>query len=328
MQTAPRIIAIDALPYGSVNRKVFFQSKNQRRIQVDISRKTKAIGALCLALNLFVPASAQDAPPAPSVPEAPVFGWSRQFTGMLNLNQVYFRNWVKGGTDALAWELNLGGTTALEQEDFRWETNARILYGQTKLADLDSRKSSDEWKLETVYTRKLGTWINPFAAATGWSQFTAGYDYDDDAGTRTQTSDFFDPAYFTQTLGLGFTPFPDFKERLGFALKETFSADYGYADDVETTDKVEDFKLEYGLSSITEYQLTLMENILGTTKLDVFVNFQGIDEIDARWENKITAKVNKNISVNLELELLYDKDLSESTQLRESLAVGITFLSL
>ena len=46
------------------------------------------------------------------------------------------------------------------------------------------------------------------------------------------------------------------------------------------------------------------------------------------WANKITAKVNKLISVNFELEMLYDKDLSEDTQTRESLSVGIAFLSL
>ncbi len=247
---------------------------------------------------------------------------------MLNLNQVYFDNWVKGGSNALVWEVNFGGQAVLEREPYLWESNAKFLYGQTNISDVGIRKAADEWKLETIYTRKLGTWINPFAAAAGWSQFTTGYNYDDEAGTETEISNFFDPAYFTQTLGLGFTPFANFKERLGFALKQTISPEYGYADDVETAGEIETFKIEYGLSSITEYQRSLMENILGATKLDIFVNFKGIDAIDARWENKITAKVNKNISVNLELEILYDKDLDDSYQLRESVAIGITFLSL
>jgi hypothetical protein len=71
-----------------------------------------------------------------------------------------------------------------------------------------------------------------------------------------------------------------------------------------------------------------MDNILGSTKLDVFINFNGLEEIDARWENKIAAKVNKFNSVNFELEMLYDKDLSETTQTRETQANGITFLTL
>jgi hypothetical protein len=286
------------------------------------------LAAAVLGAIAATPVSAQDAAAAPAAPSAPALGWRHQFAGLLNLSQVYFDNWAKGGTDALAWEINLNGGLALEREKFLWENTARIIYGQTKLSDLASRKSSDEWKLETIYTYKLGTLINPFAAAAGWSQFTAGYKYDDDAHTRTLTSEFFDPAYFTQTLGVGITPFPDFKERLGFTMKETFSADHGYADDAETASEIEDSKVEYGLSSVTEYQRALMENILGSTKLDVFVNFKGMDEIDGRWENKITAKVNKIVSVNFELELLYDKDLSEDTQTREGLSVGITFLTL
>lgn len=292
-----------------------------------MSRNTAAVATVLFGLAGLLPvATMAQVSAAPAA--APVFGWRDQFTGMLNLNQSYFDNWAKGGTDALAWDLNLAGVLALEEEAFVWENTAKILYGQTKLADLGSRKSMDEWKLETIYTRKLGSWINPFAAAAGWSQFTAGYKYDDDAGTRTLTSEFFDPAYFTQTLGVGFTPVKDFKERLGFALKETFSAEQGHADDAETRTEIEDASVEYGLSSVTEYQLVLMENILGSTKLDVFVNFEGVKDIDARWENKIAAKVNKIISVNFELEMLYDKALSESYQSRESLAIGITFLSI
>ncbi len=71
-----------------------------------------------------------------------------------------------------------------------------------------------------------------------------------------------------------------------------------------------------------------MDNIQGSTRLDVFVNFKGIDNIDGRWANRITAKVNKLINVNFEYEVLYDTDLSLDTQTREGLAIGISFLSL
>lgn len=274
---------------------------------------------LCLSI---IPASAQA--PADTVQ----FGWNRQASGLLNLSQSYYDNWVKGGSDALTWELNFQGAANLEREGFRFENKGKIAYGQTKIGDKGSRKSSDEWNLESIYTWKLGKWVNPFVSAVERSQFTAGYKYDDEAGTRALTSEFFDPAYFFQTAGAGITPVENLKERLGVTLKETFSADNGYADDVETADEIEDFKIEYGLSSVTEYQITLMENILAATRLEVFVNFKGLEDVDGRWENRIIAKVNKLISVNLELDMLYDIDQSESGQTRESLSVGIAFLSL
>lgn len=282
----------------------------------------------CMVTALLASSLSLRALAAPPPTDSADLGWTHKGSGMLNLNQAYHDNWVKGGTDALTWELNFQGSANLERDGFLWENKAKIVYGRTKLEDRGSRKSSDEWNLESIYTWKLGKWINPFVSAQERSQFTAGYQYDDDAGTRTLTSEFFDPAYFLQTAGVGVEPFKDFKERLGFTLKETFSAEHGYADDAETAGEVEDFKLEYGLSSTTEYQASLMENILATTRLDLFVNFKGLEEVDGRWENKITAKVNKLISVNFELDLLYDKDQSEDRQMRESLSVGIAFLSL
>jgi hypothetical protein len=248
----------------------------------------------------------------------------------MNLSQAYQDNWVKGGTDALSWELIMNASAVLDQQDFLWESRGKANYGRTKIQDMASRKSSDEWSLESIYTRKLGTWVNPFVSGAGQSQFTLGYSYDDKASTPTRAakSDFFDPAYFTQTLGLGITPIKDLTERLGATMKQTVSDAYGYADDKETTAKVETFKQEYGLSSTTEYKFALMQNILASTRLDLFANFKGWDEVDGHWDNRLTATVNKWVNVNFALEYLYDKDLSEDTQMRESLSVGLSFLSL
>jgi hypothetical protein len=265
---------------------------------------------------------------APSVPADSVkFGWKRQFNGMLNLSQAYYDNWAKGGTDALTYELNLSGAALYDQEKYQWETKAKAIYGRTKLGSLASRKSSDELDLESIYTYKLSVMVDPFASLTGQTQFMPGFKYADDA-TRTQISDSFDPTYFTETIGLGVTPFKNFKERLGGSMKQTISSkEFGFADDPKT-DEVESFKQEYGVTSITEYEAELMQNIKATTRLEIFANFKGWDEIDGRWANQITAKVNTLISVNFEYELLYDKDLSESYQTREGLSVGVSFLKL
>jgi hypothetical protein len=265
---------------------------------------------------------------APSVPADSVkFGWKREFNGMLNLSQAYYDNWAKGGTDALSYELNLSGAALYDQEKYQWETKAKAVYGRTKLGSLASRKSSDEMDLESIYTYKLAVMVNPFASLTGQTQVMPGFKYAEDA-TRTQISDSFDPTYFTETLGLGVTPFKGFKERLGGTMKQTLSSkEFKFADDTKT-DGIESFKQEYGVTSITEYEAELMQNIKGTTRLEIFANFKGWDEVDGRWANQITAKVNSLISVNFEYELLYDKDLNESYQTREGLGVGISFLKL
>jgi hypothetical protein len=276
------------------------------------------------ALSAFPAFAQEQAAPADSVK----YGWTHQVSGMLNLAQVYYDNWSKGGTDALSYEVNFGGECLLDQEKYQWQTRSKAAYGRTKSGNLASRKSSDELNFESIYTYKMSVMVNPFASVTAQTQFMPGYDYPGDT-VRVKKSDSFDPTYFTETVGVGVTPFKGLKERLGATMKQTLSSEeIGIADDKETADEIETFKQEYGATSITEYEAQLMENIKGTTRLELFANFKGWDEVDAHWTNQITAKVNTLISVNFEYEMLYDKDLDESYQTREGLSVGISFLKL
>jgi hypothetical protein len=282
------------------------------------------LAASACALGLFAStALAQDVPAADTV-----LGWKNSAAGSLNLSQAYFDNWSKGGTDALTWELRLEGAALEKRERYDWESKGKAVYGQSRLQGLGTRKAVDELMLETIYTYKWTTWLNPFAATRFQSQFAPGYEYNDSLGTRDRISGPFDPSYFTQTLGLGRSWRDAYKVRVGGTLKETFSsAAYGYADD-EDTPEVETFRLEPGASFTAEIRQEVMENILFTSTFDVFANFKGTEETDLRWENALTAKVNRYVSANAALDVLYDRDVSARRQIRQSLAIGISFLTL
>lgn len=296
-------------------------------------RRSVSVLSACVALTAAL-AHAQDAgetsdaaAEAASTP-APEYGWKNSASGTINLNQAYFSNWSKGGTNTRSWEGRLEGVALRQEADWEWETKGKVVYGQSHLDGLGTRKGSDELMFETIYTRKVTEWINPFAAARLQSQFAAGYEYNDSAGTRARVSGPFDPTYVTQTVGLGKSWTDAYTVRLGGTLKETFSAArYGYADDAETVE-IETFRVEPGASLTAEVRRGLMENILLTSTLNVFANFKGMDAIDVNWENQVTAKVNSWVSLNAGLDLLYDKDVSTSRQIRQTLAVGISFLTI
>lgn len=258
----------------------------------------------------------------------PEFGWKPTANGNANLSQAYFDNWTRGGTDALTWEVRLEGGVLEKRPAYDWETRGRGTYGQSRLGELGTRKASDELMFETVYTRKVSEWVNPFAAVRFQSQFAAGYDYDDTLGTSERVSGVFDPAYLTQTLGLEKSWEDAYRVRVGGGLKQTFSAArYGYADDPETA-PIETFRVEPGASINLEARRGIMEDILLTSMLDIFVNFRGVDEVNVRWENQVAAKVNSRISANFGFDLLYDKSLSTRRQIHQSLSVGVSFLSI
>jgi len=55
------------------------------------------------------------------------------------------------------------------------------------------------------------------------------------------------------------------------------------------------------------------------------VNFKGVEEIDGRWENLLTAQVAKYLNVNFGFEVLYDKDMDDSRQIKQNVAIGLNY---
>jgi len=251
----------------------------------------------------------------------PEYGWKNEAVGVLNFTQNQFDNWAKGGENAWSWQMDINAKFVNDQEKYNWATSGKLSYGKTKVGDAGAKKAADEIKLESVYTYKMGSFANPYIAATGMTQFTDGYAYTDTS--KMVISSFMDPGYFTQSLGLGIDVNKNVKTRIGAALKETVTDKFSdsYADG-------ESMRLEYGAESVTDAKLQVSENILYTSKLALFSNLIGLDEIDVDWDNVFSAKVSDYITVSFNFKLFYDKDVSAKRQLKETLAVGISYTLL
>ncbi len=251
----------------------------------------------------------------------PEYGWKNEAIGVLNFTQNQFDNWAKGGENAWSWQMDINAKFVNDQEKFNWTTSGKLSYGKTKVGDADAKKAADEIKLETVYIYKMGIYVNPYVAATGMTQFTDGYAYTDTS--KMVISSFMDPGYFTQSLGVGIDVNKNIKTRLGAALKETVTDKFSdaYANG-------ESMRLEYGAESVTDAKLQVSESILYTSKLALFSNLKGVDEIDVDWDNVFSAKVATYITVSFNFKLFYDKDVSAKRQLKETLAVGLSYTLL
>lgn len=252
--------------------------------------------------------------------EKPAYGWKKEGIANLNFTQNQFDNWSQGGEDSWSWQLDINAKFENDQEKFNWTNSGKVSYGKTKVASAGAKKAADEIKLESVYTYKMSIYVNPYAAVTGQTQFTDGFDYSTDPATKV--SGLMDPVYFTQSAGLGFDVSKNIKTRLGAALKETITKTDVAAELFAQGEKT---RVEYGAESVTEANFKLAENLLYTSKLVLFSNIKGIDEIDVDWDNVFSARVSKYISVSLNIKLLYDKDISPRRQLKQTLAVGLSY---
>lgn len=249
----------------------------------------------------------------------PDYGWKKEAIGILNFTQNQFDNWSQGGENSWSWQMAINAKFVNDQQKYNWATSGKLSYGKAKVGDGDAKKAADEIKLESVYTYKMGVHINPYVAVTGLTQITDGYLYTSDT-TKMVVSSFMDPGYFTQSVGVGFTPNSIIKTRLGAALKETVTDKFSdtYADG-------ESFRTEFGLESVTDISWEMYKNILYTSKLELFSGFSAFNEIDVNWDNMFSSKISDFITVSFNLKLFYDKDVSASRQLKQTLAVGLSY---
>ena len=281
---------------------------------------TTLLTSLLIAVSLPLPVAAEEE-------EAPEYGWKNQVVGSLNMTQAQFDNWSQGGENTLAWQLNVNSSFALDQMRFSWTTTGKLSYGQAKIGDREARKSADEFRIESVYLYKLGDYVNPYVSGLLQTQIMKGYNYE--AEDRFPISNFFDPGYITLSAGVAYEPTSYLITRIGAATKTTITKEYavGLTDDPETT-SIEKTDTEFGALSVTELRKPLAENILLTSKLDLFSNLESLKKVDVRWDTVLSAKVSRFVDVNLNVELLYDSNVSSKRQLKQLLALGLSYTFL
>jgi hypothetical protein len=253
------------------------------------------------------------------------FGLKRQVVAGLNITQNTYDNWAAGGEDALAYAFTVNSKFEKNQSRYIWTITGDFAFGQTKQGNDPIRNAVDKISVEGLYTHKLGTYVNPYVGLGFDTQFAKGYDYS--VTPKEARSNFIDPIYIMGGVGAGFFIKPNLKTRLGLAFKETRADQYAafYSDDPDTPDKIEKSRFETGLESVTDYNVKLGQNLLYETKLSLFSAFEHIDIVDIKWDNKWTAQVAKYVNVNLNVLMYYDEDIVKKTQIKETLAIGLTY---
>ena len=277
----------------------------------------KKVLSLLTILGIFSVAHTQDNDKLP-------IGWSKSIVGVLNLTQTQFDNWSQGGENSLAWQTNVNAEFIKNDSGYTWTNTGKFSYGKIKVGDQDARKSVDEIKIESVYMLKLPVLFKPYVSASAETQSTTGYKYSQDE--TVAISKFLNPAYFYQSLGLGYVIEKRFQSLLGVALKETYAPDYPeiYSDD-PATEKTEKLRFEVGAESSTLLKQKLTETTLVDSELQLFSNLQRFDEIDVQWSTLFSTKVSDYININFNFKLFYDKDISRKRQIKQSLALGLAY---
>lgn len=284
---------------------------------------------LMLLFSLGVVASAQVVIiDTAAVEKDTVKHWSVIGKQSVMINQAAFSNWVGGGANNVGWLAALDYNLTYEKDKDLWENIILLNYGQNDTKGVGVRKTQDVINISTNYGRKFSkSWYLSVGAGL-ISQFSAGYE-DGNNPDAKKISNFMAPGYLNVGMGITYRPNDNINvtlrpsnARWAFVLDKELqlAGNYGLKADGDTS------LLQYGFLGTAYYKVKLMENINVTNTASIFSNYLDHPErLVLAYGMVLNMKVNKFISSNITVDLMYDHNQIQKTQLKQTLGVGFAY---
>lgn len=269
-------------------------------------------------------------------------GWKNFGQVNLLLNQSAFSNWVAGGENSIAGNLNAQYNFYYKKGSWTWDNLLQGSYGLSSTESKGLRKTDDRLEINSILGEK---------AFENWSyslfmnfktQFVNGYHYDLDEDRGFRTSGLFKPAYLTFGPGLLWRKSQNFHFNLApLTSKVTFLSGevFTYTDldgdgkkeavssnVIETygVDPGKSYRYELGFYAAGYYKASLMENITMENILSLYSNYlENPKNVDLDYTMNLIFKINKYLSTNLSVQTIYDDDAFSGFQIREVFGLGI-----
>lgn len=254
--------------------------------------------------------------------------WSVQGQNTLMLNQAAFSNWVGGGANNVGW---LAGTNynLTYKKDKNLLENVIILgYGQNDTQGLGNRKTQDIINLSSNYGYEIGKNWYASAGAGLLTQFTKGF-ADGNNPAAAKISNFMAPGYVNLGAGFTYRPSENFtatirpaNARWTFVLDKDLqvAGNYGLKNNGDSS------LFQFGFLGTAMYKLKLMENMTLINTASVFSNYLDHPErLVLGYGGILNMKINKYVSTNITLDLLYDHNQIKRTQMKQTLGVGFAY---
>jgi len=258
--------------------------------------------------------------------------WAVELRGSLNGSQSSYSNWAQGGVNTLAVSAATNFNALYRKNKWGYDLEVGLLYGQAKIDD-DFRKTEDEIRIRNTGRYYLTDERWSLVGSVNFrSQFDQGYDAD----REFVISNFMAPAFLTETVGISFKPVNYFSIDFGAAAQQTIVLKEGTAgmSDEEFVTYRERYGLrddqslrnELGFSFLLQFDRQLFENLRYVSTLETFTNVtRSLDRTDLRFHNELIGRINDFIDTTFRFTMLYNDDISDELQIRQTLSVGVSF---
>jgi len=258
--------------------------------------------------------------------------WKLSADFNMNFTQnAYSSNWAGSEQASITW-VATGLFTAEKQLKpiMNWSNKLRLAYGQThnsyrvtnENGEEETKwkkpeKSTDEVDFESIMRFTMEKYIDPYVSLRVESQFT-------DA-----ENNLFNPKTISEAAGMARQFIKkenqELISRIGFAVRQHI------AKDVDNTN-------DGGIEFVTDYKHAFPKRRMNyTSSLRIFKavfnsDSDALDDANIEWDaptidwqHTFSLSLVKYLSVNLYMQMLYDKTIDDSMMLKETLGLGLTY---
>ena len=254
-------------------------------------------------------------------------GWFIAGNNSLLFSQSAFSNWMAGGVNSIALNGNLDYEFNLTRGRHIWDNRILLGYGVQANKGEDARKTNDIIDLNSSYGYNVGNNWYLAAAMNFRTQFTQGFDYSTDP--KTKISNFMAPGYLSFGVGMDYKPNDNFQvnihpltARVTLVMDEDlqYAGSYGLKNDGDSS------LFELGAYLGARYKFQIMEGITYDNRLGIFANYLDKPQnMDIAYWGLLDLKVNRFISAQVAVNLLYDEDQIKKTQIKQTLGIGFNY---
>ena len=265
--------------------------------------------------------------------------WKTGGNFSLQFSQAAYSNWQAGGVNSITGNSIISLFANYNKNNWAWKNSVVMAYGLS-FQDSVFTKTDDRFELDSRVDRKFRKHWNFSALLNFRTQFTNGFDKPGETRDSLKVSAPFAPAY--TLLGLGITYKPNEKFNLFLSpltskvtiVNDPILSNRG-AFGVDTGKTV---RFEAGGYLNMTYNTPLAKNIDMQSKLGLFSNYLdgNYKFIDVNAEVLLFMKVNKYITANVSLNMIYDQDIlfdtnndgdvdAPRTQFKEVIGIGFVY---
>lgn len=253
--------------------------------------------------------------------------WTKKGVFTLLANQSSFDNWLAGGQNNFAGNLNINYDFNYKKGDWNWDNKLFVAYGVTKIKGQDIQKTDDRLEFNSILgKRATERWFY-----SAFFNFKTQMDVGVDPETRTTTiSHFFSPAYFQIGPGMLWKKDDNLKVNIAPATSKLIVVHSHFTDGLPSSASVfgvkggETMRYELGAAINGYYKFNLMANVTFENILNLYSNYlEDPQNVDIDYQLNIVMKINKYLSTNFAFQTIYDDNAFRGFQTRQVVGLGV-----